>query len=78
MPSVEDFKQSVSEMDDDELDSLLDTTRNDRVKRSKSNSSSKSKSSSDSKSEPDSLDDLDLEDLTPEQAQAIINKLQDG
>lgn len=81
MPSVEEFKQSVTEMDEDELDSLLNTTRNERVKRekkSKSSSKSKSKSGSSSSSNDQSLDDLDPDDLTPEQAQAIIDKLQDG
>lgn len=76
MPSVDDFKKSLRDMDEDELNEHLDTTRNNRTS---SKSQSKTKQGKKKEKEKTSDEDPDdLDDLTPDQAQELLNRLQNS
>lgn len=71
MPGIDDFRKSVREMNDDELDSLLHNSRNNRSAPPKKK---KTKTSS-SKKKKKKKQDMDLSNITPEQAQALLDQL---
>ena len=70
MPSIDDFKKSVTEMSDDELNEILNHSRNERASSSKSK---KKKRKAKTKTEDLSLDNI--ENLTPAQARKLLDKL---
>lgn len=70
MPSIDDFKKSVTEMSDDELNEILNHSRNERASSAKSK---KKKRKAKTKTEDLSLDNI--ENLTPAQARKLLDKL---
>jgi len=70
MPTIDDLKKSISEMSDEELDEVLNASRNNRA-----TPASEQEEKDPEEDLPDDLSEVDPEDLTPEQAQKILNKL---
>ena len=70
MPSIDDFKKSVTEMSDDELNEILNHSRNERASSARSK---KKKRKAKTKTEDLSLDNI--ENLTPAQARKLLDKL---
>lgn len=68
------IRQSISDMDDDELHELLGRTRNNRAQPAKVKKSKAKKSSAKKKK---GLDLSKLKDLTPEQAAKLLKKLEE-
>jgi len=71
MPTIEDLRKSITEMSDEELDEVLNASRNNRA-----TPASKQEEEEEEEDElPDDLSDVDIDDLTPEEAQKLLNKL---
>jgi len=70
MPTIDDLKKSISEMSDEELDEVLNASRNNRA-----TPPSEQEEEDPEEDLPDDLSEVDPEDLTPKQAQKILNKL---
>jgi len=71
MPSIEDFKKSLSDMSDDELNELVHTTRNNRTKPKPKKKKKKKKKSSSSKG-------FSIKDLSESEAKALLEKIQNS
>lgn len=70
MPGLEDFKDSISEMPDHRLDEILNKSRNER-----STPSSSTNEEDETDDLPDDISEVDMDELTPEQAQKLLDKL---
>jgi len=66
---IHEFRKSVTEMSDDELDEILNTTRNERAARKRPKKKKKKKKTS--------SQDVDFSNMTPEQARELLTKLSD-
>ena len=71
MPSIDSFKKSLKDMSEDELNELINTTRNNRTKSKPKKKKKKPKAKTKA-----SKKKLDFENMSPAEAKKLLEKLQ--